>query len=94
MVALNQANSRLFVVPPSLGFECRILNGYVYNSANSVTDEATLARRAELFTRRGGHYYEHWDELYERWLDKVEAETASSTRSRCLRWRRSRTSRS
>ena len=34
--------------------------------------------RAELFARRGGHYYEHWDELYERWLDKVEAATASS----------------
>ncbi|HEX3266825.1 MAG TPA: PEP-utilizing enzyme [Gaiellaceae bacterium] len=75
VVALNQANARLFVVPPSLGVECRVLNGYVYVSANSVTDEATLARRAELFARRGGYYYEHWDELYERWVDKVTAAT-------------------
>ncbi len=71
-VALNQANSRLFVVPPSLGVEARVLNGYVYLSTNSVTDEATLARRAELFTKRGGYYFEHWDELEARWLEKVE----------------------
>ena len=61
---------------PRSASECRLLNGYVYSSANLVTDDATLARRAELFARRGGHYYEHWDELYERWLDKVEAATS------------------
>jgi pyruvate,water dikinase len=75
IVALNQASARLFVVPPSLGIECRMLNGYLYVSANSVTDEATLARRAELFARRGGHYYRHWDALYELWVEKVEAVT-------------------
>ena len=75
VVALDQANSRLFAVPQSLGVECRILNGYVYASTNLVTDDAALAERAELFSRRSGHYYEHWDELYERWLDKVEAAT-------------------
>ena len=72
ITALNQASSRLFVVPPSLGSEYRVLNGYVYVSANSVTDEATLARRAELFERRGGYYYRHWDELYARWVEKIE----------------------
>ena len=45
VVALNQANARLFAVPPSLGTEYRLLNGYVYLSPNSVTDEATLAQR-------------------------------------------------
>jgi len=75
VVALNQASSRLFVVPPSLGVEYRVLNGYVYDSPNAVTDTATLARRAELFARRGGYYYEHWDELYERWVERVEAAT-------------------
>jgi pyruvate,water dikinase len=71
--ALNQANSRTFAVPPSLGFEYRILNGYVYASANVVTDEPSLAQRAELFERRGGHYFRNWDELRERWVQKVEA---------------------
>src|SRR5207344_3477413 len=58
--------------PPSLGVECRVLNGYVYLSASSVTDETTLARREELFARRGRYYHEHWNELYENWCTKVE----------------------
>ena len=76
VVALNQANSRLFVIPGSLGFECRILNGYVYSSANSVTDAGAVARRAELYSRRAGFYFGHWAELYESWLEKVGAATA------------------
>ena len=80
VLALNQASSRLFVVPPSLGVEYRVVNGYVYVTPNSVTDEATLTLRAELFARRGGHYYRHWDELYDRWVEKVEAATAELRR--------------
>ena len=76
VVALNQTSARLFAVPPSLGAEVRILNGYVYVSSNSVLDEAAIARRVELFGARGGYYFEHWNELYERWLEKVEAATA------------------
>jgi pyruvate, water dikinase len=76
VVALNQTASRLFAVPPSLGSEMRILNGYVYITPNSVTDEAALARREEIFEVRAGYYFEHWDELYGRWVDKVEAATA------------------
>jgi pyruvate,water dikinase len=70
--ALNQASSRLFVVPPSLGNEYRVLNGYIYSSANVVTDPGELGWRAELFKRRGGFYYRHWEELYERWIERVE----------------------
>ena len=76
MVAFNQASSRLFVVAPSLGSECRLLNGYVYLSANLVTDEPTLARRAELYAGRGGYYFEHWNGLYQRWLERVETATS------------------
>jgi pyruvate,water dikinase len=71
--ALNQATTRLFVIPQSLGNEFRVLNGYVYSSPNMVKDETELARRGELFRRRGGFYYEHWEELYERWIERVEA---------------------
>jgi pyruvate, water dikinase len=76
VVALNQTSARLFALPSSLGVECRILNGYAYVTANSVAGDAALTRRAELFGRRGGYYYEHWDELYDRWVEKVEAVTA------------------
>ena len=73
VVALNQASARLFAIPPSLGIEYRVLNGYFYFNATTVTDEATLAGRAELFAKRGGYYYEHWEQLYAQWREKVEA---------------------
>ena len=80
LVAFSQASARLFVVPPSLGGEYRVLNGYVYISPNSVTDQATLSRRADLFAGRGGFYYEHWEELYARWLEKIEEATMELAR--------------
>jgi pyruvate,water dikinase len=70
----SQASARLFLVPTSRGQEHRILGGYVYLSPNSITDEATVAERAELFTARGGHYYEHWNECDAHWREKVQAE--------------------
>jgi pyruvate,water dikinase len=74
LAGFSQASARLFAVPTSLGLEHRILGGYVYLSPNSITDEATIAERAELFTARGGHYYEHWNELDAQWRAKVQAE--------------------
>jgi pyruvate,water dikinase len=74
LAGLSQASARLFLVPTSLGFEHRTLGGYVYLSPNSITDEPTIAERAELFTARGGHYYEHWNELDTQWREKVQAE--------------------
>ena len=71
-VGLNQASARLFAIPPSLGAEFRVLGGYVYSSPNIVTDAGVLASRAELFEKRGGHYYRHWDDLYARWVRKIE----------------------
>jgi phosphohistidine swiveling domain-containing protein len=71
-VGLNQASARLFAIPPSLGAEFRLLGGYVYSSPNVLTDVGLLARRAELFERRGGHYFRHWDDLYAQWVSKVE----------------------
>ena len=75
VVALSQASARLFAVPASLGIDYRILNGYGYVSPHSITDRATIERREQLFTDRGGFYYDHWDDLYASWLQKVEEAT-------------------
>jgi phosphohistidine swiveling domain-containing protein len=72
-MCLGQANSRIFAVPPALGIDHRVLYGWVYMSANPVTDPAEIGRRAELFTARAGFYFQNWDELYGRWREKVEA---------------------
>jgi pyruvate, water dikinase len=71
-VALNQFGTRVYVIPPALGIDQRIVNGYLYISPNSITDPELIARRAELFTRRAGHYYENWDEIYANWITKAE----------------------
>lgn len=70
-VALSQYTTRVFVVPPALGIDQRVLNGYLYISANAVTDPDEVARRAALFMKRAGYYYEHWDELYAKWEKKA-----------------------
>ncbi len=73
-LSLGQANSRIFLVPPALGIDHRVLYGWVYMSANPVTDEAEIGRRAQEFEKRAGFYFQNWDELYGRWQQKVEEE--------------------
>ena len=62
----------MYVIPPALGIDQRIVNGYLYISPNSITDPDLIAQRAELFTQRAGHYYDNWDEIYEQWITKAE----------------------
>ena len=72
-VALGQYNTRVFIVPPALGIDQRVLNGYLYISANAITDEAVVGARVAHFLERAGYYYQHWNELYEKWVKKAEA---------------------
>ncbi len=70
-VGLGQYNSRVFVVPPALGIDQRVLNGYLYISANTIDDPDVVAQRVGHFMQRAGYYYEHWNELYARWEVKA-----------------------
>jgi pyruvate,water dikinase len=69
--AIGANTARLFVFPTTLGIEHRIVNGRVYITANPVLDEAEVGRRAAEFGPRAGYYFEHWDELYEGWKDRM-----------------------
>ena len=73
-VALSQFTTRVFLIPPALGIDQRILNGYLYMSPNAITDPETVAARAEIFEKRAGYYFENWDALYEKWQKKAEAQ--------------------
>jgi pyruvate,water dikinase len=77
--AVGAWQNRVFAVPPAMGIDYRVVNGYVYISGNPVTDPAKIAERAGFFQRRAGHYYENWDELYARWKQKMEALIAEIT---------------
>jgi pyruvate,water dikinase len=72
-VILNQNTTRYMVVPTALGIDHRVVNGYVYISPNTVKDPADIARRAEQFGPRAGHYFSNWQELYEQWVAKAKA---------------------
>src|SRR5437764_11092838 len=58
-VALNQVGTRVYVIPPALGIDQRIVNGYLYISANSITDPELIARRGRLFRQQAGHCYQN-----------------------------------
>ncbi|HEY3259078.1 MAG TPA: PEP-utilizing enzyme [Pseudonocardiaceae bacterium] len=69
----GQNSTRIFALPASLGLDLRIQHGYVYVSPVPVTDPEEIARRTGHFHERAGFYYQHWDELYGSWKDKVSA---------------------
>ncbi len=71
--ALGAANTRVHCLPTTLGIDYRILNGRVYIGGNAVTDPAEIARRTEEFKQRAFYYYEHWEDLYKKWRDKMLA---------------------
>jgi pyruvate,water dikinase len=70
-VGLGQYNSRIFMVPPALGIDQRVLNGYLYISANAITDPAVVGERAGHFVKRAGYYFQNWNKLYGRWEKKA-----------------------
>jgi pyruvate,water dikinase len=71
--AVGSWQNRVFAVPPAMGIDYRVVNGYIYISGNPVTDPDKVAERAEYFQRRAGYYFENWDELYGKWRAKMEA---------------------
>src|SRR5579884_2950202 len=71
--AVGDWQNRVFAVPPAMGIDYRVVNGYVYISGNPVTDPAKVAERAEYFQRRASHYYENWPELYGKWKARMES---------------------
>src|SRR6187455_840094 len=69
--------NRVFAVPPVMGIDYRVVNGYIYISGNPVTDPAKIVERAEFFQKRAGYYFENWDALYDKWKAKMDALIAS-----------------
>jgi pyruvate,water dikinase len=71
IIALSQYNTRHYVIPPALGVDIRVLNGYMYLSPVGVTDPAEVEARVPEFMERAGYYFQNWDRLYEAWMPKV-----------------------
>ncbi|MHA6793673.1 PEP-utilizing enzyme [Pseudonocardia bannensis] len=73
IATLSQYNTRHYLIPPALGIDARIVNGYGYLSPVGVTDPAEIEARVPHFLERAGHYFSNWDDLYDKWLVKMRA---------------------
>ncbi len=71
IASLSQYNTRHYIIPPALGVDYRVLNGYAYLAPVPVADPADIEARIPHFVERAGYYYANWDDLYEKWMVKA-----------------------
>jgi len=69
--ALGANNTRVHCLPTTLGIDYRIINGRIYIGGNAVTEPFEIARRTGEFKQRAFYYYEHWEQLFEHWKNKI-----------------------
>ncbi|MGZ4773184.1 MAG: PEP-utilizing enzyme, partial [Ilumatobacteraceae bacterium] len=69
--SLGSYNSRHSIVPPAMGIDIRILNGWFYLAPVGVANPAEIPARVEHFMQRAGHYYANWDSIEAEWIDKA-----------------------
>ena len=65
--------ARLYLIPPALGIDYRVLNGYAYLTPIPVLDGAEIEARVPQFMERAGFYFGNWNDLYDKWLVKIKA---------------------
>ncbi len=68
---IGSFNSRVWPIPAALGPFYRVFAGFIFISSENITNQAEVQRRAEMFRRRAGYYFEHWEELLEKWRKKT-----------------------
>ena len=61
----SQYNTRHYLVPPALGVDFRILNGYVYLSPVPARPRRRSRPGSPHFMERAGYYFGNWDGLYD-----------------------------
>ena len=72
-IALSQNTTRVFCIPPAQGIGHRMAGCYVYICAVEPPPEAVIKEKAERFGKRVPFVVEHYDEIWEKWLNKFQA---------------------
>ena len=72
IACLSQYNTRHYLIPPALGIDYRVLNGYAYLTPVPVMDPAEIEARVPQFMERAGFYFANWNDLYDKWLVKIK----------------------
>jgi pyruvate,water dikinase len=73
IASLSQYNTRHYLIPPALGIDVRVLNGYAYLSPVGVADPEEIGARVPHFLERAGFYFMNWNDLYDKWLVKMKS---------------------
>jgi len=72
-IALSQYTTRVFCIPPAQGIAQRMVGCYMYICAIEPPPEEVIGEKAGLFEKRVFYVFEHYDELWEKWLKKFKA---------------------
>lgn len=70
--SLGSYNSRHYIVPPAMGIDIRVLNGWMYLAPVGVADPSTIPDRVGHFMERAGHYFANWNAIEDEWIDKAK----------------------
>ena len=72
-ISLSQYTTRVFCIPPAQGIAQRMVGCYLYICAIAPPPDEIIGEKAALFEKRVFHVFEHYDELWEKWLTKFKA---------------------
>jgi pyruvate,water dikinase len=72
-IALSQYTTRVFCIPPAQGVAHRMVGGYMYISAVDPPPDEIVEAKAKLFEKRVFYVFDHYDELWEQWLNEFQA---------------------
>ncbi len=69
-ISLSQYTTRVFCIPPAQGIAQRMVGPYMYICAIPPPPEEIIGEKAGLFEKRVFYVFEHYDELWDKWLYK------------------------
>jgi pyruvate, water dikinase len=70
--SLGSYNSRHYIVPPAMGIDIRILNGWMYLTPVPVANPDDIPERVGHFMERAGHYFANWNAIEDEWIVKAK----------------------
>jgi pyruvate,water dikinase len=72
-ISLSQYTTRVFCIPPAQGIAQRMVGPYMYICAVNPPPDEVIGEKAQLFEKRVFYVFEHYNELWEKWLTKFKA---------------------
>ncbi len=72
-ISLSQYTTRVFCIPPAQGIAQRLVGGYLYICAVAPPPDEIIGEKAAHFEKRVFYVFEHYDELWDKWLTKFKA---------------------